>query len=201
MQATRTRKGDGLLFDRPASSRSASWVLKPVPSSAEPNTYCRYCRSRFTLPYGATETPTTSVGTQATLCLLVLRRIGPEVVAGGGVHLVGGGQAALDVLGLLRVERDADGAAGECRGRRISIAKPRSVSSAARRRRLLEVQRRGDCGSPRVQGSRSFSSSSLRRGNFSVMGLLPPPGRRIRALRAGADGAFWTSRIPACTVR
>jgi hypothetical protein len=53
---------------------------------------------------------------------------------------------------------------------------PRRVSSPARRRVLLQVQRSGDCGSPRVAGSTRASRAATKPGSVSVNGLRPAPG-------------------------
>src|SRR5208283_599335 len=68
---------------------------------------------------------------------------------------------------------------------------PSLSSSAASRRRLLHVQRRGDIGSPRVSGSTSAFRSSSKPGSVSVNDLRPPPGRRTRlGAGGGASSSF-----------
>src|SRR5438067_2289913 len=57
---------------------------------------------------------------------------------------------------------------------------PRAHNSAASLRTLLQVQRKGDCGSPRVTGSTRCSRSARTLGSRSTVFLRPPPGRRMR---------------------
>src|SRR5450759_102330 len=52
-------------------------------------------------------------------------------------------------------------------------------SSSAKLQVLLEVQRKGDSGSPRLVGSISFSRSGISVGSLSRLFLRPPPGARI----------------------
>ena len=58
---------------------------------------------------------------------------------------------------------------------------PCCCSASASRRRLLQVYRNGDSGSPRVVGSTSASRSSTNVGSLTIAGLRPAPGRRTRA--------------------
>ncbi len=53
-------------------------------------------------------------------------------------------------------------------------------SASASRRTLLQVQRNGDSGSPRVVGSTSASRSAQQRRVLRTAGLRPAPGRRTR---------------------
>src|SRR5436309_3286751 len=61
--------------------------------------------------------------------------------------------------------------------------------------RLLQVQRSGDIGSPRVNGSTRASRSSNSVVSVSVLGLRPPPGRRTRPV------AGWGAGDPAAAAR
>src|SRR4051812_24374966 len=63
---------------------------------------------------------------------------------------------------------------------------PRAASSLASRRRLLQVQRSGDIGSPRSLGATSASRSSSRAASVATRGLRPPPGRRTRSASSWA---------------
>jgi hypothetical protein len=45
---------------------------------------------------------------------------------------------------------------------------------------LLQIQRKGDSGSPRVSGSIKYSSESRSLGSLAVIFLRPAPERRIR---------------------
>src|SRR4051795_1479516 len=69
---------------------------------------------------------------------------------------------------------------------------PRAASSLASRRRLLQVQRSGDIGSPRSLGATSASRSSSRAASVATSGLRPPPGRRTRSAssRAAVASSF-----------
>src|SRR6185312_1782799 len=58
---------------------------------------------------------------------------------------------------------------------------PCACSTCAKRRRLLQVQRNGDSGSPRVVGSTSASRSGSSVGSLEIVLLRPAPGRRIRS--------------------
>src|SRR6266540_3237945 len=62
---------------------------------------------------------------------------------------------------------------------------PFSVRACASWRVLLHVHRKGDMGSPRVEGSTSSSRARTRAGSLSASRLRPPPGRRTRS---GATG-------------
>src|SRR4051812_35003431 len=66
---------------------------------------------------------------------------------------------------------------------------PRAASSLASRRRLLQVQRSGDIGSPRSLGATSASRSSSRAASVATRGLRPPPGRRTRSASSWATVA------------
>lgn len=71
-------------------------------------------------------------------------------------------------------------------------------SAAVRWRVLLQVQRNGESGAPRLVGSTNRSKSAFSVGSRAVSRLRPPPGRRTRAPRAARSG--WTSsRQPAAT--
>src|SRR5665647_2362252 len=59
-------------------------------------------------------------------------------------------------------------------------------SSLAKFRRLLQVQSKGDSGSPRLVGSTSVSRSDKSVGSLSTLFLRPPPGTRILS----SDEAF-----------
>src|ERR1019366_2500857 len=48
-------------------------------------------------------------------------------------------------------------------------------------RRLLQVHKSGDCGSPRVVGSTRERRSSMRLASIALIGLRPPPNRRTRS--------------------
>ncbi len=69
---------------------------------------------------------------------------------------------------------------------------PELANSTARTRKLLQVQRKGDIGSPRLSGSTSASRSLISVGSASVRGLRPPPSRRTRpfASRSGDAKSF-----------
>src|SRR3954462_12345022 len=67
---------------------------------------------------------------------------------------------------------------------------PWACSSAASRRRLLQVQRSGASGSPRAVGSTKASRAGLSCGSVSTEGLRPAPRRRRRTSRAGRQGAL-----------
>src|SRR5208337_4797270 len=71
---------------------------------------------------------------------------------------------------------------------RVADAMPRAASSAANRRRLLQVQRNGDIGSPRASGSTSPFKSSRSFRSVTTSALRPPPERRTRpgSSRVGA---------------
>ena len=58
---------------------------------------------------------------------------------------------------------------------------------------LLQVQRRGDCGSPRAVGSAMPSKAGARPGSLDVNACHPPPSWRIRP---GATGAACNSSTP-----
>src|SRR5207247_2188524 len=78
---------------------------------------------------------------------------------------------------------------------------PSRVSSAAKRRTLLQVHRSGDCGSPRVVGSISFSKSATNVGSWSIVRLRPPPGRRTRPGASAAAPRALSSLAPARMAR
>src|ERR671914_751915 len=59
---------------------------------------------------------------------------------------------------------------------------------------LLEVQRNGDSGSPRVTGSMRLSRSVQRVLSVSVVRLRPPPGLRMRPETSSGSGFFPASR-------
>src|SRR3954470_10866784 len=69
---------------------------------------------------------------------------------------------------------------------------PRAASSPASRRRLLQVQRSGDIGSPRSLGATSASRSSSRAASVATSGFRPPPGQRTRSAssRAAVASSF-----------
>src|SRR3972149_4287579 len=77
------------------------------------------------------------------------------------------------------------------------VACPIVWSSAANLRRLLEVQRNGDWGSPATYGSTSASKSVLSVVSFCAVFLRPPPGLRICAapLRFWADSNSLIPRL------
>jgi len=53
-------------------------------------------------------------------------------------------------------------------------------------RRLLQVHKSGDCGSPRVVGSTSERRSSMRLASVALIGLRPAPGLRTRSASTAA---------------
>ena len=63
----------------------------------------------------------------------------------------------------------------------------RAVSYAASVRALLQVQRRGDSGSPRAVGSTMPSNAHAKPGSLDVNACRPPPSRRTRPGASGAD--------------
>ena len=73
----------------------------------------------------------------------------------------------------------------------------RAVSSAASVRALLQVQRKGDCGSPRAVGSTIPSKAGAKPGSLDVNACRPPPSWRIRP---GASGAACNSSTPLVNV-
>src|SRR5713101_1650583 len=74
------------------------------------------------------------------------------------------------------------------------IVKPCSRIAAESFTLLLQVQRSGDSGSPRVTGSTRRSSASRIPGCFSSSDGRPAPGRRIRSPRSSPDSS---SLLPA----
>jgi hypothetical protein len=83
---------------------------------------------------------------------------------------------------------------------RSPIRYPCRCSSSAKLRVLLQVQRKGDSGSPRMTGSTSSSKAANRSGLWSIRALRPPPDFRIRP--AGTDSCCPSniSRRPAWIV-
>jgi hypothetical protein len=73
------------------------------------------------------------------------------------------------------------------------------VNSSAKRAVLLQVQRNGDSGSPRLIGSTKTSSASSNPGSDSVRHLRPPPFLR-RRLSTAAFG-FFLRTSNSCTPR
>jgi hypothetical protein len=72
------------------------------------------------------------------------------------------------------------------------------VSASANCAVLLQVQRNGDSGSPRVVGSISASNAVSKAGSLAVNGRRPPPARRTRAATfTRCGGASRKSRKPA----
>ncbi len=79
---------------------------------------------------------------------------------------------------------------------------PWARNSSARFRTLLHVHRSGDCGSPRVTGSSSFSRSSSRSGSLNDAFFRPPPFCRIgRCFRCERSGFFRNSANPTAMAR
>ncbi len=72
----------------------------------------------------------------------------------------------------------------------------RAVSSAASVRALLQVQRKGDCGSPRAVGSTMPSKAGASRDRWTSTRVV----RRPRANPARASGAACNSSTPLVNV-
>jgi len=72
---------------------------------------------------------------------------------------------------------------------------PRRRNSWARRRRLLQVHRSGDSGSPRVTGSTNFSKSRSSAGSLVRAFLRPPP--RLRTGPWGVPPGLASASTPA----
>lgn len=74
---------------------------------------------------------------------------------------------------------------------------PWRVSSSAKVRTLLAVQRNGDIGLPRAVGSTRSSSATNKSGSVSSSGLRPAPGRRTRSVTSIPASSSLTA---SCTV-
>jgi hypothetical protein len=68
-----------------------------------------------------------------------------------------------------------------------------SLPAEGRHRVLLLVQRKGDSGSPRANGSTSASNTLGSSSSCDTRERRPPPGRRMRH---GVDGGSPSSQIP-----
>ncbi len=81
---------------------------------------------------------------------------------------------------------------------RSTISWPIARSAAASLAALLDVQRNGDSGSPRVTGSTKRSRSSITVGSERSSGGLPPPGRLTRP--GSSTSSLSSSARPRLTV-